>query len=640
VTADAQVTPIGAYGLIGDTRTAGLVGPDGSIDWLCAPRFDSPPIFGRLVGGESAGRFRVAPTRSTGPAARCYRPGTATLDTTWGVGAAQVTLSDSMVGEVSGRLLPATLLVRRVVADGGPVAMTMELEPRFGYGRRPARRVRHHDFAAVFESGALAVGYTSDSVAWSEGPVEFVVEPGRPVTLALSAAAQSPLVFVPAATARREAERDEEGWRTWAADVALGSPYRDAVIRSLLTLRLLTYSPSGAPVAAPTTSLPEVVGGARNWDYRFAWPRDSAIGVAAFLGYGKQREAEAFLAWLLHASRLDRPRLPALFTLDGRRAPPEVSLPGWPGYAASVPVNVGNGAADQHQLDGYGWVIDSAWLAVDAGIALTGEAWRAIVSFADHVVDRWPEPDAGIWERRDDERHHVHSKLMAWLALDRAVRIADRRGGRRAARAAARWSSARDALGAQVRDLGFDGEANSYTAAYGTGEVDAALLVLPLVGIEPPDSLSVSGTIAAVRRQLGAGGPLLYRYLGGDGLPGREGAFLPCSFWLVQALAVAGRRSEARGLFTELLELGGPLGLYAEEMDPTTREHLGNFPQGLTHAALLQAALALERGPRSRTHRRQVADGAVGSPVRQLDAAGRWDRNNHDHRSKNRPSLG
>jgi GH15 family glucan-1,4-alpha-glucosidase len=412
------------------------------------------------------------------------------------------------------------------------------------------------------------------------------------VTVVVSATRRSPLIVVPPPVAVDEVARDERGWRTWAAGIELDHS-RDAVVRSLLTLRLLTYSPSGAPVAAPTTSLPEQLGGARNWDYRYAWPRDASIGIAAFLAAGKPQEARAFIAWLLHATRIRRPHLPVLFTIDGRPGRPEVELDGWPGYADSRPVRIGNGAASQHQLDGYGWVIDAACLLTEGGHPLYGETWRAMAGFADHVVATWTEPDAGIWEKRAEPAHHVHSKLMAWLALDRALRIADRRGDRRRRRQQ-RWTNAREALAAEVRSRGFDEAQNAYTATYGSSDLDAAVLVLPLLGLEPATSPRVAGTIDAVRTRLGAGGPLLYRYAPGtDGLDGGEGAFLPCSFWLVQALALSGRRDEAETLLDDLLTLGGPLGLYGEEMDPLTHEHLGNYPQALTHAALVQAVLAL-----------------------------------------------
>ena len=586
--------PIGDYGLIGDTRTAALVSPGGSIDWCCLPRFDSPPTFGLLVGGDDAGCFVVGPTEPAQLLGRGYVEFTATVETTWAVGNGELRLADSMVAEVSGTLLPATLLVRRLSAKGRTVQCRMRVAPRFGYERARAARARRRSGALVIEHRDLALAVLTDAtvdLAVDEDLV-FDVDPAHPVTVVLTASQRAPLVFVPPAVARAEAEQDERGWRAWAEGIDAEPAHRPAVVRSLLTLQLLTYSPSGAPVAAPTTSLPEWLGGSRNWDYRYAWPRDASIGIAAFLGFGKEREARAFLAWLLHASRLERPRLPALFNLDGRPAPRERELGGWPGYAGSGPVRIGNGAAGQHQLDGYGWVLDAAWLLVEAGHPLSSEMWRAMRAFADRVAQTWRLPDAGIWERRDHPRHHVHSKLMAWLALDRAARVADRRGGRAGRRAEA-WRRARDELGADLREKGYDARAGAYTASYGTADLDAAVLLLPLVGVEPADSPRLESTVDAIRARLGAGGPLLYRYTEADGLPGREGAFLPCSFWLVQALARIGRLDEARATFDALLGLSGPLGLYAEQMDPGTGQHLGNFPQALTHAALLQAALAL-----------------------------------------------
>jgi GH15 family glucan-1,4-alpha-glucosidase len=408
----------------------------------------------------------------------------------------------------------------------------------------------------------------------------------------LAVAKHEPLVHVEPESAAAAVRCDEARWRDWCDSIDATIPCRDAVVRSLLTLRLLTYSPSGAPVAAPTTSLPEAIGGARNWDYRFAWPRDASIGVGAFLGVGKADEARLFLGWLLHASRLDRPRLPVLLTLHGKHPRPERTLCGWPGYAGSTPVRTGNGAADQHQLDNYGWVLDAAWLVTRAGDRLSSEAWRAMTAFADHVARHWREPDAGVWEIRGDAQHHVHSKLMAWLALDRALRIGDSR--RLSRRRRVRWQTQRDAIGDEVRTHGFDAARGTYRRSYGTDELDAALLVLPLLGIEPPNSPRVRATVDAIAFELDAGAPLLYRYPPGrDGLPGEEGAFLPCAFWLVQALAATGRVTEAAERLHALVELATPLGLFAEEMEPTSGAHLGNYPQALTHATLVQAALAL-----------------------------------------------
>ncbi|HEY6318822.1 MAG TPA: glycoside hydrolase family 15 protein [Acidimicrobiia bacterium] len=420
---------------------------------------------------------------------------------------------------------------------------------------------------------------------------EFTLQPGDIVTAVLAVADREPLIDVPAAQAWSALCATDRWWRTWSDDVTYDGPGGDQVRRSLVTLRLLTYSPSGAPVAAPTSSLPEELGGERNWDYRFAWPRDASIGIAAFLGLGKTAEARGFLYWLLHASRLQRPRLPALLTIDGRTVPPEDSPDGWSGYRSSRPVRFGNGARDQHQLDGYGWVLDGAWQLVRAGHRLYGETWRALSAFTDFVATRWPDPDAGIWEVRGPARHYVHSKLMAWLALDRALRIAATH--RTSTRRQRRWQHARASLGQAILTRGVDSNRPALVRAFDDSELDAALLLAPLVGLLDPTSPVIVGTVDAIRREL-SNGPFVYRYRPGhDGLTGTEGAFLPCSFWLVQALARTGRLSEAEVLFSELAEACNPLGLYPEEIDPRSGKYLGNYPQALTHAALVQAALAV-----------------------------------------------
>src|SRR3954471_3252655 len=373
---------IGDYGLIGDTRTAALVSSDGAIDWLCVPHFDGDPLFGRLVGAEEAGTFRIGPADAAGsrcPVARRYRPNTATLETTWEVDGARLILTDGMIAEPAGRLLPPTLIVRRLAVQGRPVEVVIEFDPRYGERHRaPSGSMRRNVLVCTW--GSLAVALESDPPIDIEPGrrLAVTVAPDRPLTVVLALAYREPLIYVPPNDAWAALEADERRWEAWSADVDPRVPFRDAVIRSLLTLRLMTYSPCGAPVAAPTTSLPEELGGIRNWDYRFAWPRDASIGVGAFLGVGKQHEARMFLAWLLHASRLDRPRLPPLLTLHGKHAPSERTLREWPGYANSRPVRVGNGAADQHQLDTYGWVLDAAFLLTKTGQPLFSEAWRAM----------------------------------------------------------------------------------------------------------------------------------------------------------------------------------------------------------------------------------------------------------------------
>ena len=585
--------PIADYGLLGDTRTAALSSSDGSLDWFCVPRFDGEPVFGSLVGGAAAGRFRLAPTGAAPVVERRYRGNSATLETTWATPHGRLTLTEGMVAEVAGRPLPATLLVRRLSVEGASAEAIAEFDPRLGeHHSKPRVRRRGHDLVCEWGSLVMSLSCEADAVVEVGRPTSLTITPGQSVTFVVTVAHLEPLIHVDPVTAWALLAEDERRWEAWSTRIDPDIPFGDAVARSLLTLRLLTYSPSGAPVAAPTTSLPEQYGGVRNWDYRYAWPRDASIGIAAFLEAGLVDEARGFLWWLLHASRLQRPRLPVLLTLDGRHAPAERSLVDWPGYAASAPVRVGNGAAGQHQLDGYGWVLDAAWVLVHAGHPLYSETWRAMRDFVDLVARRWSEPDAGIWEIRGDAVHHVHSKLMAWLALDRGLRIAQTH--RISARQRQRWLAAREAIGLEVRERGFNADLGSYTRSYGSPDLDAALLVLPLIGLEGPHSTRVRGTVESIRDQLSAGGPLVYRYPPGrDGLPGTEGAFLPCSFWLVQALACTGRRGEAVELFEQMLNRASPLGLYAEEMDPTTGAHLGNYPQALTHAALVQAALAL-----------------------------------------------
>jgi GH15 family glucan-1,4-alpha-glucosidase len=592
---------IGDLGLIGDTRTAALVDPRGRILWLCLPHFDGEPVFGALVAGDDrGGLYALGPAGDAEVVRRRYRNGSTVLETTWGAGSAQLVLTEGMVSEVEGSLFPTFCLVRRLEARGETVHCTLAFDPRFGIERRPPRaRASRAGLVCVDHGIALSFAADRDLDVAPGRVVEFALEPGRPLTVAVTAAHRGPLTHLAPDVAWRALMEGDARWRRWSAGIDFEGPFAGAVERSLITLRLLTYSPSGAPVAAPTTSLPEQLGGPRNWDYRYAWPRDASIGIGAFLGTGLDEQARAFLYWLLHASRLDRPRLPALLTVHGRPVPTEREIADWPGYANSRPVRLGNGARNQHQLDNYGWVLDAMWLFVRGGHRLYGETWRAATSLADRVAERWRAPDAGLWEVRGDPAHYVHSKLMAWLALDRALRIADSHGAR--ARRRVRWTTERDAIAADVVTNGVDPEGRTFVRAYGRSDLDAAVLVLPLLGLEPPGSPRVTATIDAVRRELSAGEPLIYRYpVGDDGLGGGEGAFLPCSFWLVQALAATGAVDESIELFERLLDLPGPLGLFAEEADPTSREQLGNYPQAFTHATLVQAALAIRDATKDR----------------------------------------
>jgi GH15 family glucan-1,4-alpha-glucosidase len=593
---------IGDYGLIGDGRTAALCSSHGSIDWLCVPRFDSEPVFGRLVGGERAGSFsiRVDGVRET---VRRYRDRSAVLETTWRTGSSEVRLTEGMVLDVSSSLIPQLVLVRRVETRGAPTIARIRFDPRRGLpGDEPRTERRSNLLACSWGSLVLGLLVEPSLPLVPSEEIDVLLDPATPLTFVLTLADREPVIHIGSETAVRALEAADDWWREWCRGVRYQGPQDGAVLRSLITLRLLTYAPSGAPVAAATTSLPETIGGSSNWDYRFSWPRDASIGLSAFLPLGKPGEASSFIDWLLNASRLTRPRLHVLYTLDGNPGPREQEIPEAAGYRASRPVRVGNAASHQHQLDVYGWVLDAAWGMVRAGIRLHAETWRGMSGLADFVAENWRRPDASMWEVRGEERHYVHSKLMGWLALDRAVRIAGTHRTRR--RRVERWQWDRHTLAADVRARGFDPHRGSYVRSYGGPDLDAALLLLPALGFEEPGSPRLSGTVSAIRAEL-ATGPFVYRYPLSESGAGTEGAFLACSFWLVDALARLGRVGEAEEVFESLLAHANDLGLFAEEMDPATGEHLGNFPQGLTHAALIQAALSL---------RAAVAPGEGGPP--------------------------
>jgi GH15 family glucan-1,4-alpha-glucosidase len=587
---------IGAYGLIGDTRTAALVGPAGGIDWLCFPRFDSPPLFGRLVAGEEGGSFSIGVADVLDTRQR-YLGGSPVLETTWRTDTGNATLLDGMVADTGGALLPQALLVRQLTCRSGAVRARVLFDPRRGWNwERP--RAERRQGRLVCSWGPIVATLTVGPELELEPGVSQEVElrQGDRFVLVLGLDERSPAVLVdPVAAAKRLATTDR-WWRSWTD--ALEPPIGDFdahVRRSLLTLRLLTYAPSGAPVAAPTTSLPEIVEGSKNWDYRYAWVRDASLGVSAFLSCGSTSEPRAFLWWMLHASRRTRPELRILYDLMGGGHFEERELPDLPGYRGSKPVRVGNAAVDQFQLDAYAWMLDAGWAYLEGAGRLYAETWRALRGHADVLTGRWQEPDHGIWEMRGARRHYVNSKLMAWYGLDRALQMAERLPATE--RRMRSWAIARSRLADEIRRRGFDENRQRYVQAFDSTDPDASLLGSAMTHFEPGDSPRLHGTIDAITRELGAGGPLLYRTL-----PDGEGAFLPCSFWLSSALAAAGRVEEARDVFEQTCALATPLGLFAEEFDPSTKEHLGNFPQALTHSSLVLAAADLAHADgRSRT---------------------------------------
>jgi GH15 family glucan-1,4-alpha-glucosidase len=580
--------PIESYGLLGDTRTAALVSEQGSVDWLCVPRFDGSPVFGRLIDPANGGSWLLRPARSR-VRDRSYEPDAASLRTRWEAPRGEFVVHEGMLGDATTVLLPRSTLVRRVTCVRGGGEVEMLFDPRLGLPGRPPAVVSRRGEAIVCAWGRDAVGLTADRALGVQPgmPRSIPIRDGESITLALSIASREPLVFMEPARAYRLLEQTDRWWTRWAERFPYEEAHRGAVVRSLITLRLLTYAPSGAPVAAATTSLPAPIGGSQNWDYRFAWPRDASIGVGAFLALGSEEEPRAFLEWLVNASRITRPRLEVLYDLDGRPVRYERELEGVGGYRASGPVRIGNGAARQHQLDVYGWVVEAGWRMHEAGHPLSRHRWHSVRAFADLLADRWSMPDNGIWEERATPRHYVHSKLMAWLGLDRAVRLAAHYP---AGKRVHHWRLERDRCATEIMRRGFDEDNQTYVRAFDAAELDASVLSGALLDFEPEGSPRLSSTITAVRRELGAGGALLYRY---GGQAEAEGAFLPCSFWLVQALARAGQVDEAEEAFDQLCGMASPLGLYGEQIDPATGAHIGNFPQAFTHATFLQAVVAL-----------------------------------------------
>jgi pentatricopeptide repeat protein len=592
------VQPIEDHALIGDTRTAALVTSRGEIDWMCIPRFESKPVFGSLIGGKHGGRFSVSPKAVRGIERR-YRPGSAVLETTWVTATGRARLTDGLVADLSHELLPQALLVRRLEAIEGRVDVEVIFDPRRDLGDQP-KRVRKHSETLIVEWGPVALLLRSapDFGITPEGASELRLERGERVTFVLSAADRAPGVLVGPEKAWELLQSSDRWWRNWSAQIEYEGPSAEAVTRSLLTLRLLTYAPSGAPVAAPTTSLPEDPGGERNWDYRFSWPRDASFGLTAFLGLGCRQEARAFLRWPAIASRLSRPRVQVLYDLEGRPGVREEERRDVPGYLGSLPVRTGNAACEQHQLDVYGWIVQAAWELHRGGERLSGDLWKAVEGWTDFVCGHWREPDAGMWERRGPPQHYVHSKLMGWKALDRALQLAPEYRVRPSRWE--RWEAERKALANDILSRGVDPVRDVYRGRYDASQPDAALLMLPGIGLEETAAPRVRATVEAIASELGGGDGLLYRYPEGtDGLGGGEGAFLACSFWMVEALCHLGRIDEAIDLFQSLCGRSNDIGLFAEQIDPATGAHLGNFPQALTHSSLIGAALAVRGASRA-----------------------------------------
>jgi GH15 family glucan-1,4-alpha-glucosidase len=577
------------YALIGDCQSAALVGRDGSIDWLCWPRFDSPACFAALLGTPQHGRWKVAPADPF-TAKRRYRPDTLILETEFETDAGAVALVDFMPVRSS-----QADLVRMVVGRRGRVAMEMEFILRFDYGASVPWVTRLGE-----GNGLRAVSGPDKAVLCAPVPLDnrdmktrarFEVGAGQTLSFVLT---HSPSHLDAPAPAEplKALEETERFWREWAAQCKVTGRWEREVRRSLITLKALTYAPTGGIVAAPTTSLPERMGGVRNWDYRYCWLRDATLTLLAFMDAGFHEEALAWREWLVRAVAGSPDQMQIMYGIAGERRLPEWDI-GWlPGYEGSSPVRVGNAAAAQLQLDVYGEVMDALYQACKAGLARHDVAWDLQRALLAHLEKVWVEPDEGIWEVRGPPRHFTYSKVMAWVAFDRAVKMVEGMG---LPGPVERWRELRSRIHRDVCECGYSERRGAFVQSYGSDELDAALLLIPITGFLPATDPRVLSTVEAIQRELTVDG-LVQRYLtyeALDGLPAGEGVFLACSFWLADNLCLQGRLEEARELFERLVGLANDVGLLAEEYDPVTRRFLGNFPQAFSHVALVNTALNL-----------------------------------------------
>ncbi|MCH5670809.1 glycoside hydrolase family 15 protein [Streptomyces gilvus] len=593
--------PIEDYALISDLETAAMVGRNGSIDWLCLPRFDSPACLAALLGGQDNGFWRVAPVAAPGICTRrAYRPDTLVLDTWWETPTGTVRVTDFMPPRAQ---LPC--VVRVVEALSGCVTVRSELCLRFHHGRvLPWARSADDCTVAVAGPDAVWLG--------TEGPVELLErEPSTVAEVTLAAGRRVALTLVWAPSHRSQppaplgvpaqslVDETADYWRSWVCRCRYQGPWRDAVVRSLITLKALTYAPTGGIVAAPTTSLPGCIGGERNWDHRFCWLRDSTLTLSCLLRSGYSEEATAWLDWLVRAIAGDLADLQTVYGVGGQRLLPETVADWLPGYEGSRPVRFGNSAVDQFQLDVYGEVLDTLYLSLRAGIAMPAHVWDLVQAMMGFLQRHWREPDRGLWQVRGERRQFVHSKVMAWVAADRALRMAELLGRNGPS---AEWRAMRQEVHRQVCRDGWDAGQQSFVQSYGSTALDASALLIPRLGFLPARDPRVRGTVRAMRR-LDDGG-FLHRYApngrgthGVDGLRGREGTFVACSLWYADALAATGHPERARQSFERVLGVRNDVGLLAEQWDPVAGRQLGNAPQAFSHIALIETAFALSAAP-------------------------------------------
>jgi GH15 family glucan-1,4-alpha-glucosidase len=583
--------PIEDYALIGDCKTAALVGRDGSIDWLCWPRFDSAACFAGVLGTTENGRWLIAPEHPILDVSRHYRPGTLVLETEFQTETGRAAVIDFMPPADGANL------VRIVIGRSGRVAFHTELVVRFSYGAIVPWVNRLDDGAINAIAGPERLVLRTPVELYGEDLKtvgDFTVDAGESIPFVLShgPSFQSP---PPAIDPFDALERTAAFWREWSGRCPDVGPWTDAVKRSLITLKALTYAPTGGIVAAATTSLPERLGGVRNWDYRYCWLRDATFTLLALMHLGYYDEARAWRDWLVRAVAGSPHQVQIMYGVGGERWLPELVVPWLPGYENSSPVRIGNGAYEQLQLDVFGETADAVFQALKAGMAPSerGRALQPLI--AEYLATAWRQPDEGIWEVRGGRQHFVHSKVMAWVAFDRAAIVLEGEGLKDPAR---RWRQIADEIHAEVCERGFDRDLNSFVQAYGSKQLDASLLLLPLVGFLPATDQRIRGTLQAIEDRLLIDDAFVLRYETenpGDGLPAGEGVFLACSFWLVDNYILQGRYAEARKLFDRLLSRCNDVGLLAEEFDPLTGRMLGNFPQAYSHVGLINCALNLSR---------------------------------------------
>jgi len=594
--------PIAEHGVIGDLHTAALIGTDGTIDWYCCPSFDSPSVFGAILDRAKGGYYRIAPATDGWTPKQLYLPDTNVLITRF--------LTEEGVGEVqdfmpvdSGRTATHRhRLVRRVLGVRGTMHFVMNAQPRFNYGR-DEHDMFFHENGVLFRSPGISLALETPLELKPDGAgvqCHFALGPGESATFVLE---RVPADYVPraySAEVTREAfEATVTYWRNWLARSSYQGRWREMVHRSALTLKLLTHLPTGAIVAAPTTSLPEQLGGNRNWDYRFCWLRDATLTLMALMNSGYTEEAASWRDWLQRSIAGSADQIQIMYGLEGERRMDEWEVPWLIGYQGAAPVRIGNAAAGQVQLDVYGEVLECLHQARRHGLRPPPHGWGLQRAIVEHLEAIWDQPDEGIWEVRGGARDFTFSKIMAWVALDRMVRDATKY---HLSGDIAGWRNVRDKIHAEVLARGFDEKRNTFTQSFGSTGLDASLLLIPMVGFLPANDPRVRGTVAAVERELMIGG-FVQRYSTEtqvDGLPPGEGAFLACSFWLADAYALQGRTQDAEALFERLLDLRNDVGLLSEEYDPRFKRLVGNFPQAFSHVALVGTAMTLiGRGARN-----------------------------------------